>query len=160
VDESSALKRVELQGWRVGVLETEDRPRVELEPALDVSVGARRAERRRRRGELRDRLRGETLLVVPSRATVWSASALARRRYTSSRDRGETSTSPTCSVGMAFSPVARSNSVRMSAGTVSSPSSIAIGTDTVHAPDEYLSVDALFDNTVVYARLPSVWASG
>ncbi|MFC6730071.1 M20/M25/M40 family metallo-hydrolase, partial [Natronoarchaeum mannanilyticum] len=35
----------------------------------------------------------------------------------------------------------------------------ALGTDTVHAPDEYVSVDALVDNAAVYARLPAAWAS-
>jgi succinyl-diaminopimelate desuccinylase len=34
----------------------------------------------------------------------------------------------------------------------------ALGTDTVHAPDEYVPVDALVDNALVYARLPSAWA--
>jgi len=36
----------------------------------------------------------------------------------------------------------------------------ALGTDTVHAPDEYLPVDSLVDNAVVYARLPAAWATG
>ncbi|WP_459191030.1 M20 family metallopeptidase [Halosimplex sp. J119] len=35
----------------------------------------------------------------------------------------------------------------------------AFGTDTVHAVDEYTTVDALMDNAVVYARLPAAWAS-
>ena len=35
----------------------------------------------------------------------------------------------------------------------------ALGTDTVHAPDEYVPIEALLDNAVVYARLPAVWAS-
>lgn len=34
----------------------------------------------------------------------------------------------------------------------------AFGTDTVHAVDEYTTVDALVWNTDVYARLPLVWA--
>ena len=33
----------------------------------------------------------------------------------------------------------------------------ALGTDTVHAPDEYVPVDALVDNAVVYARIPAAW---
>ncbi|QWC19297.1 M20/M25/M40 family metallo-hydrolase [Halorubrum sp. 2020YC2] len=33
----------------------------------------------------------------------------------------------------------------------------ALGTDTVHAPDEYVPVDALVDNAVVYVRLPATW---
>ncbi|WP_096394070.1 M20 family metallopeptidase [Halorubrum trapanicum] len=33
----------------------------------------------------------------------------------------------------------------------------ALGTDTLHAPDEYVPVDALVDNAVVYARLPAAW---
>jgi len=33
----------------------------------------------------------------------------------------------------------------------------ALGTDTVHAPDEYVPVDVLVDNAVVYAQLPEVW---
>ncbi|SDF88570.1 succinyl-diaminopimelate desuccinylase [Halorubrum xinjiangense] len=33
----------------------------------------------------------------------------------------------------------------------------ALGTDTVHAPDEHVPVDALVDNAVVYARLPAAW---
>ncbi|UHH27127.1 M20 family metallopeptidase [Halobacterium noricense] len=33
----------------------------------------------------------------------------------------------------------------------------ALGTDTVHAPDEYVPVDVLVDNAVVYAQLPKVW---
>lgn len=36
----------------------------------------------------------------------------------------------------------------------------ALGTDTLHAPDEYVSVDALVDNAVVYTQLPSAWVSG
>jgi succinyl-diaminopimelate desuccinylase len=35
----------------------------------------------------------------------------------------------------------------------------ALGTDTVHAPDEYVPVDVLVDNAAVYTRLPAVWAS-
>ena len=35
----------------------------------------------------------------------------------------------------------------------------ALGTDTVHAPDEYVPVDALVDNAVVYTRLPAAWAA-
>ncbi|WP_276256148.1 M20 family metallopeptidase [Halomontanus rarus] len=35
----------------------------------------------------------------------------------------------------------------------------AFGTDTVHAVDEYTTVDALVSNAVVYARLPRVWAT-
>ncbi|MFW6000095.1 MAG: M20 family metallopeptidase [Halorubrum sp.] len=35
----------------------------------------------------------------------------------------------------------------------------ALGTDTLHAPDEYVPVDALVDNAVVYARLPAAWLS-
>ncbi|WP_096593457.1 M20 family metallopeptidase [Halorubrum ezzemoulense] len=35
----------------------------------------------------------------------------------------------------------------------------ALGTDTLHAPDEYVPVDALVDNAVVYARLPAAWRS-
>jgi len=35
----------------------------------------------------------------------------------------------------------------------------ALGTDTAHAPDEYVPVDALVDNAVVYARLPARWRS-
>ena len=35
----------------------------------------------------------------------------------------------------------------------------AFGTDTVHAPDEYVPVDVLVDNASVYTRLPAVWAS-
>ena len=35
----------------------------------------------------------------------------------------------------------------------------AFGTDTVHAPDEYVPVDVLVDNAAVYTRLPAVWAS-
>ncbi|MFC7198307.1 M20 family metallopeptidase [Halospeciosus flavus] len=33
----------------------------------------------------------------------------------------------------------------------------ALGTDTVHAPDEYVPVDVLVDNAVVYAQLPTAW---
>ncbi|ELZ39801.1 M20 family metallopeptidase [Halorubrum tebenquichense] len=35
----------------------------------------------------------------------------------------------------------------------------ALGTDTVHAPDEYVPVDVLVDNAVVYAQLPTRWQS-
>jgi len=35
----------------------------------------------------------------------------------------------------------------------------ALGTDTVHTPDEYVPVDVLVDNAAVYTRLPAVWAS-
>ncbi|MUW14799.1 M20/M25/M40 family metallo-hydrolase [Halorubrum sp. CBA1125] len=35
----------------------------------------------------------------------------------------------------------------------------ALGTDTVHAPDEYVPVDVLADNTVVYTQLPTEWSS-
>ncbi|MDB9300520.1 M20/M25/M40 family metallo-hydrolase [Halorubrum ezzemoulense] len=35
----------------------------------------------------------------------------------------------------------------------------ALGTDTLHAPDECVPVDALVDNAVVYARLPAAWRS-
>ncbi|WP_144926405.1 M20 family metallopeptidase [Halorubrum salsamenti] len=35
----------------------------------------------------------------------------------------------------------------------------ALGTDTVHAPDEYVPVDVLGDNAVVYAQLPARWLS-
>jgi len=35
----------------------------------------------------------------------------------------------------------------------------AFGTDTVHAPDEYVPVDVLVDNAVVYAQLPAAWQS-
>ncbi|WP_058991781.1 M20 family metallopeptidase [Haloarcula sp. CBA1127] len=35
----------------------------------------------------------------------------------------------------------------------------ALGTDTVHAPDEYVPIDVLVDNAAVYTRLPAVWAS-
>jgi succinyl-diaminopimelate desuccinylase len=34
----------------------------------------------------------------------------------------------------------------------------ALGTDTVHAVDEYTTVDALVGNATVYARLPALWA--
>jgi succinyl-diaminopimelate desuccinylase len=36
----------------------------------------------------------------------------------------------------------------------------ALGTDTVHAPDEYVPHDALVDNAVVYAQLPARWEAG
>jgi succinyl-diaminopimelate desuccinylase len=35
----------------------------------------------------------------------------------------------------------------------------ALGTDTVHAPDEYVPVDVLVDNAVVYTELPAAWRS-
>ncbi|KAA9396695.1 M20 family peptidase [Haloarcula sp. CBA1130] len=35
----------------------------------------------------------------------------------------------------------------------------ALGTDTVHAHDEYVPVDVLVDNAVVYAQLPARWQS-
>ncbi|MFC6614312.1 M20 family metallopeptidase [Halopenitus salinus] len=35
----------------------------------------------------------------------------------------------------------------------------ALGTDTVHAPDEYAPIDALVDNAVIYTRIPDAWAS-
>ncbi|WP_267161359.1 M20 family metallopeptidase [Halovenus salina] len=35
----------------------------------------------------------------------------------------------------------------------------ALGTDTVHAVDEYTTVDALVGNATVYARLPHLWAA-
>lgn len=35
----------------------------------------------------------------------------------------------------------------------------AFGTDTVHAVDEYIPVDAVVNNAVVYASLPEVWAT-
>jgi succinyl-diaminopimelate desuccinylase len=35
----------------------------------------------------------------------------------------------------------------------------ALGTDTVHATDEYVAVDAVVDNAVIYTRLPAAWAS-
>ncbi|WP_423751805.1 M20 family metallopeptidase [Salinirarus marinus] len=35
----------------------------------------------------------------------------------------------------------------------------ALGTDTVHAPNEYVPVDVLVDNAVVYAQLPAAWQS-
>ncbi|OAQ54286.1 hypothetical protein HTG_01740 [Natrinema mahii] len=35
----------------------------------------------------------------------------------------------------------------------------ALGTDTVHAVDEYTTVDALVGNATVYARLPDAWAA-
>lgn len=34
----------------------------------------------------------------------------------------------------------------------------ALGTDTVHAVDEYTTLDALLGNAIVYTRLPDVWA--
>jgi succinyl-diaminopimelate desuccinylase len=34
----------------------------------------------------------------------------------------------------------------------------ALGTDTVHAVDEYTTVDALASNAAIYARLPEAWA--
>ncbi|WP_254839761.1 M20 family metallopeptidase [Natronomonas marina] len=34
----------------------------------------------------------------------------------------------------------------------------ALGTDTVHAVDEYITVDALVDNVTIYARLPGTFA--
>jgi succinyl-diaminopimelate desuccinylase len=36
----------------------------------------------------------------------------------------------------------------------------ALGTDTVHAVDEYTTVDALVGNAMVYTRLPGEWADG
>jgi succinyl-diaminopimelate desuccinylase len=33
----------------------------------------------------------------------------------------------------------------------------ALGTDTVHAPDEYVPVDVLADNAVIYTELPARW---
>jgi len=33
----------------------------------------------------------------------------------------------------------------------------ALGTDTVHSPDEYVPIDVLVDNAVVYAQLPEAW---
>ena len=33
----------------------------------------------------------------------------------------------------------------------------ALGTDTLHAPDEYVPVDALVDNAVAYAQIPAAW---
>ena len=35
----------------------------------------------------------------------------------------------------------------------------ALGTDTAHASDEYVPVDSLVDNAVVYTRLPAAWQS-
>jgi len=35
----------------------------------------------------------------------------------------------------------------------------AFSTDTVHAVDEYTTIDALVDNAVVYSRLPAAWTS-
>jgi succinyl-diaminopimelate desuccinylase len=35
----------------------------------------------------------------------------------------------------------------------------ALGTDTAHAPNEYVPVDVLVDNAVVYAQLPTRWQS-
>lgn len=35
----------------------------------------------------------------------------------------------------------------------------ALGTDTVHAPDEYVPADVLVDNAVVYTQLPAAWRS-
>jgi succinyl-diaminopimelate desuccinylase len=35
----------------------------------------------------------------------------------------------------------------------------ALGTDTVHAPDEYVPVEALVGNALVYARLPEAWVA-
>jgi succinyl-diaminopimelate desuccinylase len=35
----------------------------------------------------------------------------------------------------------------------------ALGTDTVHAPDEYVPVDLLVDNAVIYTRLPAAFRS-
>ena len=35
----------------------------------------------------------------------------------------------------------------------------ALGTDTVHAPDESVPVDVLVDNAVVYTQLPAEWSS-
>ncbi|MFA9516701.1 M20 family metallopeptidase [Halopenitus sp. H-Gu1] len=34
----------------------------------------------------------------------------------------------------------------------------AIGTDTVHAPDEFIPVDALVENAEIYAQVPAAWA--
>jgi succinyl-diaminopimelate desuccinylase len=36
----------------------------------------------------------------------------------------------------------------------------ALGTDTVHAVDEYTTLDALIGNAMVYSRLPGVWVDG
>jgi succinyl-diaminopimelate desuccinylase len=35
----------------------------------------------------------------------------------------------------------------------------ALGTDTVHAPDEYVPVDLLVDNAVIYTQLPAAFRS-
>jgi succinyl-diaminopimelate desuccinylase len=35
----------------------------------------------------------------------------------------------------------------------------ALGTDTVHAPDEYVPVDVLVNNAAVYTQLPAAWRS-
>ena len=35
----------------------------------------------------------------------------------------------------------------------------ALGTDTIHATDEYIPVDALVDNAVIYAEIPAAWHS-
>lgn len=35
----------------------------------------------------------------------------------------------------------------------------ALGTDTVHAIDEYIPVDALVDNAVIYTQIPAAWHS-
>jgi succinyl-diaminopimelate desuccinylase len=35
----------------------------------------------------------------------------------------------------------------------------ALGTDTVHAPDEYVPVNVLVDNAAVYSQLPAAWRS-
>lgn len=35
----------------------------------------------------------------------------------------------------------------------------ALGTDTVHTPDEYVPVDVLADNAVIYTQLPAEWSS-
>ncbi|WP_053947970.1 M20 family metallopeptidase [Halolamina sediminis] len=35
----------------------------------------------------------------------------------------------------------------------------ALGTDTVHAPDEYVPTDVLVENAVIYAQLPATWQS-
>ncbi|TYT61268.1 hypothetical protein FYC77_14535 [Natrialba swarupiae] len=42
---------------------------------------------------------------------------------------------------------------------VEATSSTAESTDTVHAVDEYLTVDALVSNAVVYAQLPEAWTT-
>ena len=36
----------------------------------------------------------------------------------------------------------------------------ALGTDTLHAVDEYVPVDALVGNALVYAQVPAAWAAG